>query len=481
MSKDFGGKILRIGVIQGAGAVVDERSFLKREEISVGSATDNTFVLSGDDVPLSMPLFRSTGAHYVLVFDESVSGKLSVQERVADLALLREKGIAKRTGDHWELPLNPETKGKLVIGGTTILFQFVNPPGTATVSGLPKGLTTTIWRRMDIPLLLALMFSLVSQGGTIGSLHYWWEVSGKFQVRPKRESRFLERLVVQVQFQKKEEEEVEDKKDKKPDEEDKKEEETVDSKPILPPPVKKDVPVEPAKEQPKDPEEIAQQEIVKKEMEYQKKVEKVRSSTILVHLQSTGGQLGEGTSAPLTTGATARKLEQAWEANGVVVADGTTTNEFRGGPKKVEGDVATSYKSIGKADIVGPKAGVVAVDAKDEEVKVKAKIGGSLGEGMGTGSVDKAAVAKVFMSRKTAIRYCYETVLRTAPDTDGKVTIQFTIGPAGRVTSVEVTQNSTGSDELANCIVAKVKGWVFPKPENGSVTFAYPFVLSTGG
>lgn len=480
MSKDFGGKILRIGVIQGAGAVVDERSFLRREEIRVGSAPDNTFVLPGEDAPLSVPLFRSTGTHYVLVFDAAVTGKLSVQDRVADLDLLREKGIAKRVDDHWELPLNPETKGKLVVGGATILFQFVTPAGAAPAAGLPRSLKMTIWKRMDIPLLVALMFSLLSQGGTIGSLHYWWEVSGKFQVRPKRESRFLERLVVEVQFQKQEEEKAPKKDDKKPDEEESKNE-IADSKPEPPPPVKKVVPTPPREEPPEDPKTAEEQEIAKKEIEYQKKVDKVRSSTILVHLQSTGGHVGEGTSAPLTTGATARKLEQAWEAQGVVVADGTTTNEFRGGPKKVEGDGETSYKSIGKADLAGPKAGVVAVEAKNEEVKVKTKIGGSLGEGMGIGSVDKAAVAKVFMSRKTAIRYCYETVLRTAPDTDGKVTIQFTIGPAGRVTSVDVTQNSTGSDELANCIVAKVKGWVFPKPENGSVTFAYPFVLSKGG
>ena len=85
----------------------------------------------------------------------------------------------------------------------------------------------------------------------------------------------------------------------------------------------------------------------------------------------------------------------------------------------------------------------------------------------------------MFSRRKGAIKYCYEKSLKVNPKLRGKVTIRFTIGPAGRITKIDVAENSTGDSSIAQCIVGKVKGWRFEPPQGGSVTFSYPFLLDT--
>jgi hypothetical protein len=325
-----------------------------------------------------------------------------------------------------------------------------------------------------MPLLAMLLLSFIMQAGPIGGLHFWWENTGKYLERPQRSSQALLRpLVVEVELTQADEDERDDKEsdEEESDEEEelKPEEEVAEPEPVKPAD-KKVVP------QPESEEQRKVREEKKRSEDYAKKVDKVRSSTILMHLQSKGDGEGTGYEDALAEGVTAKKLEDAFNTDGVRIAEAGERNQFVGGPRKVE-EGGTGFKRLSSNEIAGPKVGTVTTEEK-AEVKVKAKVGGTLGEGIGTGKLDKASVTEVFSRRRSAIRYCYEKVLRVSPATQGKVTIRFTIGPAGRVTDIDVIANTTNNGEIAECIVDKVKGWRFPKPESGSVTYTYPFILS---
>lgn len=87
-------------------------------------------------------------------------------------------------------------------------------------------------------------------------------------------------------------------------------------------------------------------------------------------------------------------------------------------------------------------------------------------------------VGAVINSHKQEVRYCHETAMIENPKLNGKVTIQFSIHPSGRVESASLQTSTVGSSQLENCILRKLKLWKFPKPKGGvHVAVAYPFIF----
>jgi len=73
------------------------------------------------------------------------------------------------------------------------------------------------------------------------------------------------------------------------------------------------------------------------------------------------------------------------------------------------------------------------------------------------------------------LKYCYESELRNNQDLAGRVVVEWSIS-GGKVSSVVIAQNTTGSAALASCIEAKVKRWTFDGVED--VETKFPFVFS---
>lgn len=94
----------------------------------------------------------------------------------------------------------------------------------------------------------------------------------------------------------------------------------------------------------------------------------------------------------------------------------------------------------------------------------------------------KDLINAVVQRHRSEIRACYDASLQRNPNTRGKVTVAFNIQPNGIVSTASVKEGTTGDSALENCIVSRVKTWVFPKPEAPVVTevAAYPFYLNPG-
>ncbi len=108
-------KILRIGILQNR-QLVEERLVRKRENVTVGQSTKNTFVVPASNaLPRTFVLFELTAAGYALNFTDAMDGRVSLGEQVVALPALRQAGKVQKKGDLWHLMLTDRARGK--VGG----------------------------------------------------------------------------------------------------------------------------------------------------------------------------------------------------------------------------------------------------------------------------------------------------------------------------------------------------------------------------
>ena len=102
-------------------------------------------------------------------------------------------------------------------------------------------------------------------------------------------------------------------------------------------------------------------------------------------------------------------------------------------------------------------------------------------EGGSTGSLSAEQIRRVVRSHTAAVQFCYEKELQRSPGLSGGVKVRFTIGTDGAVTASSMGESTLNNAQVEGCILRQVKMWVFPKPEGGSVSVAYPFLFKTAG
>jgi hypothetical protein len=78
----------------------------------------------------------------------------------------------------------------------------------------------------------------------------------------------------------------------------------------------------------------------------------------------------------------------------------------------------------------------------------------------------KATEMKNALIRQSpALRGCYDSFLLDEPDVpEGKVTIDFQIDPDGKVVAPGIVESELESQELKDCLVARVAAFAFPPP-----------------
>lgn len=95
------------------------------------------------------------------------------------------------------------------------------------------------------------------------------------------------------------------------------------------------------------------------------------------------------------------------------------------------------------------------------------------------GGLDRDQIIAVINRHKGQIIYCYEKGLQAQPAIGGRVAVDFTIGPSGKITTAKIAQSSLGSQYVESCMIAKMKTWRFPKPVGSvNVDVLYPFELT---
>ncbi|MDD9945111.1 MAG: energy transducer TonB, partial [Myxococcales bacterium] len=162
--KPSGPKVLRIGLIQN-GKIVEERIIRKRETVTVGSSEKNHFVIHTDGMPNRFELFQLVGNDYILNYTKAMSGRVGLPGGVQDLTQMRESGAARDAGDHYQVKISDSSRGKVVIGPITLLFQFVLPPPVQPRPQLPAAAKAGLVRSIDWLFTAFVVFTFMSMFG----------------------------------------------------------------------------------------------------------------------------------------------------------------------------------------------------------------------------------------------------------------------------------------------------------------------------
>lgn len=456
-------RVLRVGIIHN-GRPIEERLFRKKEAVTVGQTPKQTFCVPVAGVPKAFTFFEVHGSDYHLCFDESMTGRLSLGEGVHDLASLRKGGKAQKSGDRWSVKLTDRSRGKVVVGQVTILFQFVVPPPPRPKPQLPASMQGGWLRGMDWNFALIMVVSAIVHIGSIVWVEsHDWPEPRNVGVLPDRFVAILkppEDKDIDKTDEKVELEPVEGEGEAGPAEDEKPEPKKGDSKPV-------------------DPDQRAKIEANRKKA----LASKVENKTILKTIGTLGGEGRPSLVDSLTGGAAKKGLDEAF-AGSEGVAQASADVERSGLNRAGSSDASGTGAKAGIGDLGGVSsakdAGKVDSGDKREAVKVTAQVNIRSPEKLiGDGLLDKSAVSAVISRQKSAVQSCYERELKKNPNIGGKLLVQFTIGTAGRVTSASVVSDSVGAPAVGQCVISRIQSWRFPKPDGGSVTVSKAFIFAS--
>ena len=439
-------KILRIAVVQG-GKVIEERQLKRRETVTVGSGPKNIFIVASGVLPVSFPLFELRGGVYHLRFTEQIEGKHGIGEGpLVDFKVLVSQGVVKKQADgSYDLPLSEASKGKVVWGEATLLFQFVTPPPEPARPLLPEAMRGGWWRTADRLFFGILLCSLFVHFGLIAA------VSGREISEDVSLDEIPDRFAKLI---------IPDKPPEAP-------------KPKVEKAAGADEKKSDKKESKKAPKKelTAEEAAAKAAAHHAKLAQEVASKGILKLLGADTGS-GGAIADVLESGSGNSDIASALAgAGGVSVAgaDSVGAGGRRGGG---------SGKAAGIGDLGTQGGGKVDMGRKGE-TRISGSVSATAPE-VESSTVDKDAVSRYVRARQRAIQSCYEKQLKLNPNLKGKLSVRITIATSGKVSETEIDEDTLHSDEVTSCIKGVVRFWKFPfTPESDTaVQFSWNFVSS---
>jgi hypothetical protein len=448
MPQVTGPKVLRIGLVQG-GKVIEERVIKQRTHVTVGPSEKSMFVVPAQHVPATFRLFELIGNDYVLNFLDNMAGRVALQTGISDLGALR--GQAKRTPQGaYQVRLTEDARGKVVVGETTFLFQFVAPPPVQPKPQLPVSVKGGLSSQIDWTMTIIAAFSFLFHFGMVGAVYSDW-----------MDPVIDEEVSIAG---------------------------LIDSVRGLPPPP----PVETPQETPTTASTAA-------------------AATEAAKTPSSGGSAGKATgkAGSMSTGERARlgaQLEQLEMATlGALNSQGpATAGVLRGGevPTGALDAAASSGAGVsasggsglnlggGGGGVVRPGmgagAGLGAIGQTTAGTPGGAGAAAAVKGPSGNASVGGASVAggavsnadRVVAGMRAGFRACYNRGLASNPDLQGQVKIVAKVGPNGEVLSATPQGGGGLGAEVVECVVRRVKSASFAPPEGGGATIVIPVTFA---
>jgi hypothetical protein len=435
-----GPKVLRIGLIQG-GRVVEERIIKQRTSVTVGSNEKNMFVIPGGDLPASFRLFELVGSDYHLNFTPGMKGRLALPSGLSDLNNLRGQAKAGSQGGH-QIQLTEDSRGKIVVGDTTFLFQFVAPPPIQPRPQLPVSVTRGA-TSVDWPTTVIAAFSFLVHFCAIGSIYSdWLDPVVDYDVN-------VSGLVEQVK-----------------------------SLPA-PPPVEE--PEQAAPEQKEAKAEAPKAEAPKAAPKpsatpVKEHVSKAQAAAISNELQSLEmATLAALSSAGPATANVLRSGEVPTSALDAAAASEAGVSAAGPGGLKLGGAGGTVRPGAtggGLASIGATGKSTAAGSGATQQVKGprgSADLGNASVAG---GSVSDAS--RVVAQMRAGFRSCYNRGLAENPDIEGKIALSIKVGPTGQVASVSATKTGNIPESVLECVKSRANSANFSPPQGGAAVVQVP-------
>ncbi len=456
MPQVSGPKVLRIGKVQG-GRVIEERVIKQRTHVTIGSSHTNMFLASGAGgagaVPETMRLFELVGNDYVLNITDAMTGRVALPSGVTDVAQARASGMARKTGQFYQLKLTEDSRGKVAIGDTTFLFQFVAPPPIQPKPQLPLAVKGGLASQIDWRFTIIAAFSFLLHFGLAGAVNSDWfdplidedaETAALIQSAKDRPAP-----------------PIEEKKEEKEDPNAKKEPDKKGPEPD------KKAPGKAGPAGPKPGSMAAQGKALSSELDQLE----------LKALGSLGGQ-GPAQSSIMKPGATAAdsSLDNvASKAGGVDTGGAGLKTGAGGGGPLMPGAGGKGLSGIGDTKGGGGGGGG---GGQDKSAEVKAPTGDANVGAVGGQAGNVKDVDSVIARNRWRFKACYNKALATDPTAGGTVKVAVKIGEGGEVVSAS-SVSSDAPTGLTQCIVSSFQAMKFSPPEGGTAGFTAPVVLSS--
>jgi len=441
-----GPKVLRIGIVAKGGRVIEERIIKQRGPVTVGTSEKATFTIGSDFLPDRFTLFELSGNDYALNFIDGMSGRLALPTGISDLAALR--GTAKKNGSVYQVRLTEDTRGRVVVGETTILFQFVTPPPPQPKPQIPLSIQGGLSSTIDWNLAIIAAFSFLLHFGFIGAMYTDW-----FDPVHDEDEAFqglLEAVknIPQPQVEQKEEKTEEDKAKK----EEKKPAETKQAAP--------------SSAAPKTPGAGAKSKVSDKQAAALSAQADALMTATLAALGGTGPTVAGALKAGEVPGGDVSKLA-ASSAGAQAGAGGDLKLGTGGGGPVRPGGGGGGLGAIGGGtggSGTGGSAGAVAVAGPKGDIQI----------GKATSSVQIDNLEATVNKLKPGYRQCYNKGLEQDPSMSGRAVFVANVGPNGEVSGVDVRENSGLSDFVLDCIKKKIRNAEFAPPGGGGTAVQLP-------
>ncbi len=455
-TRQSGPKVLRIGLIQG-GKIVEERIIRQRETVTVGASEKNHFVVQAPGLSSRFELFQLVGNDYILNFTEDMRGRVGLAAGVQEFEQLRKSGGARKADGYWQVKLTDNSKGKVVVGDTTLLFQFVVPPPVQPRPQLPAAVVGGFVAGIDWLFTAFIMFSFMTHFGFVIYLENAdWPVEPTIATIPDR--------IAEMIFQEPE-------------------------PPPTPPPVDvtevetetetevADADTATPSERPSGPSEPSSGSGSSAgDSDARLAIEQAQQQVenLLIGALGANGAFADVLREGAATGNSQDLMEQAQGVGVASSAEGGLRERGGGGGLGSAGEGLGGLQrreGAGQQQAEGERVG-------ERVIRGRTTVG-SLEDETGSGIFDSNLVVRQLRLRQSAIQRCYERELRNNPTLNGRVVARFSIQPTGSVSGASATENTTGSPAVASCVINVVRGLRFtPGPEGGAVTYSFPFVFA---
>jgi hypothetical protein len=146
---DSGLKVLRIGIVQ-RGKIIDERELKRRETVSVGTDAKAMFQVASDALPPHFDLFDYDGKDYFIRHTPEMEGRIQASgSEVKTFPDFAEAGQVSDRKGAAAVPLADSSRGKVIIGDVTVLFQFKTRAAAPLRPVLPAELRGSFLQTID--------------------------------------------------------------------------------------------------------------------------------------------------------------------------------------------------------------------------------------------------------------------------------------------------------------------------------------------
>lgn len=458
-----GPKVMRLGVLEGA-RITEERVIREQSAgstITMGRDPSCTIIVSDEGAPEKVTLFSRDNDRWTLCAIEGLDGRILIDGKVVQLSTLDRSA---------KIALDEHTRGKLTLGATSVLFQFVEPPPVAPIPQLPRSILRNPLRELDWRYNLSVASFMAMAFVGLGYVEYGYDP--EIEAMDIREEVRLVRIDTPAAPEPPAQEAMAAPETPAPN-----------TAPSNTRPQNQNQqhasrnnsaqPSAPRGPSPEDRVAAAQRSAESAVNAALSALQNSREWRDLAHgtgprsaaaMIANGEGLSSGSVEALAnvTGIHNGPSRPGIQRTGLLASNAPGGNSL-GGPRRLDGpgDVANNT-----------------VTPEERVIRTRVTTSAPVIDDPAPG-VPMSEIARVFRNNLGGIQGCYTAALRNNAGLRGRLEVEFTIGTTGRVVGTVDASGIANGDEVHQCVARRVRSYVFPQLQEAT-NVMFPVSLEPG-